>query len=52
MSDPATREDTVKANYEAAEAKYGEENYMRILMVIAKDIDISLAQLVDATPAS
>ena len=43
-----TREDTVKTNYEAAEAQYGEENYMRILMVILKDIDESLAMLVDA----
>jgi len=43
-----TREDTVKANYEAAEAQYGAENYMRIIMVILKDIDESLAQLVDA----
>ena len=53
MSDPTpTREEVVEANIEAAEAKYGEDNFWKILMVIAKDIDISLAQLVDASPSS
>ena len=52
MSDPVTREDTVTANIEAVEDKYGEENFNRIQTQCLKDISISLAMLVDSTPSA
>ena len=48
MSDPTpTRQETVEAHMEAAEAQYGPENYWKVAMVIWKDISVSLAMLVD-----
>lgn len=44
----ATRQDTVEANIEAIEAKYGEDAYWKIITACAKDISVSLAMLVDA----
>ena len=53
MSDPApTREDTVKANVTAVENKYGPEAWPQIQTQILKDINISLALLVDAGSSS
>ena len=43
-----TREETVTANIEAVENKYGVESYLRIITQCAKDISVSLAMLVDA----
>jgi hypothetical protein len=42
-----TREETVTANIEAVESKYGSESYLRIITQCAKDISVSLAMLVD-----
>lgn len=44
-----TREAEVKANVEAVEAQYGDEAYRRIFVQLLKDINISLAMLVDAS---
>lgn len=55
MSDPApTRTETVMANIEAVEGKYGPEAFKQIVIQLLKDIDISLAALVDAgtTPSA
>ena len=46
MADP-TREQTVTANVTAAETKYGKDNYIWIFMQILKDINITLAKLLD-----
>ena len=43
-----TRVETVTANIEAVEGKYGPESYLRIITQCAKDISVSLATLVDA----
>lgn len=51
MSD-TTREATVKANLEAVIKQRGEEGYNQILVQLLKDIDISLAMLVDAGASS
>lgn len=42
-----SRQDTVEANIEAVEAKYGEDSYELIKIQLLKDINISLAMLVD-----
>ena len=48
MADPTpTREETVEANIANAIATYGEGAWKQIILQIAKDIDISIAQLVD-----
>jgi len=53
MADPTpTREDVVTANITAVEAKYGPEAWDQIMTVLLKDISVSLAMLVDNTPAS
>jgi hypothetical protein len=50
MADPTpTREETVTANIEAVENKYGDENYGRLMAVCLKDISLSLAMLVDSS---
>ena len=43
-----TREETVTANLEAVIAKYGDENWVKLLSVALQDISVSLAMLVDA----
>ena len=49
MSDPTpTREQTVEANIQTAVNTYGEGAWRQIVLQILKDIDISLAELVDA----
>lgn len=47
MSDP-TREQTVVANNQAVENKYGPENFWWVIINLLKDINISLAKLIDA----
>jgi hypothetical protein len=47
----ATRVETVTANIEAVIEKYGDEAYNRIMSVCLQDISLSLAMLVDNTPA-
>ena len=48
MSDPTpTRTDTVEDNIEAVEEQYGPEAFRQITLQLLKDIDISLAMLVD-----
>ena len=48
MSDPTpTRQETVEANIEAIENKYGPESYWRVVTQCVKDISVSLAMLVD-----
>ena len=48
MSDPApTREETVEANVANVIATYGEGAWKQIVLQILKDINISLAELVD-----
>ena len=42
-----TREQDVKANNAAIETKYGPENWNRVIIGLLKDINISLAMLVD-----
>lgn len=42
-----SRQDTVEANIEAVEEKYGTDSYELIKIQLLKDIDISLAMLVD-----
>jgi len=50
MADPVpTRQETVEANLEAIDEKYGEENYMKVITQCVRDINISLAMLVDAS---
>lgn len=52
MSDEtATRQETVEANITAVESTYGAENYMKVISTCIKDISVSLAMLVDNTPA-
>lgn len=43
-----TRQDVVEENIEAVETKYGPEANVQINTQLLKDIDISLAMLVDA----
>ena len=53
MADPTpTREDTVEANVTAVENKYGDDNVPRIAIQLLKDINISLAMLVDNDSSS
>lgn len=48
MADPTpTREETVEANVATAIATYGEGAWKQIVLQILKDINISLAELVD-----
>ena len=48
MADPTpTREEVVEANIATAVATYGEGAWKQIVLQILKDIDISLAELVD-----
>jgi len=48
MSDNTeTRQDTVEANVEAVETKYGDGAWNQIMVQLLKDINISLAMLVD-----
>ena len=48
MSDPTpSRQDTVEANVEAVETKYGDGAWNQIQTQLLKDISISLAMLVD-----
>ena len=48
MSDPTpTREETVEENLDTAIATYGEGAWKQIVLQILKDINISLAELVD-----
>lgn len=42
-----TREQDVVANNTAIETKYGAENWNRVIIGLLKDINISLAMLVD-----
>ena len=49
MADPTpSREDTVKANVLAVETRLGPEAYPQIIVQLLKDINISMAMLVDA----
>ena len=53
MSDPTpTRQDTVEANIDAIIARWGDEATLKIIAQCVQDISISLAMLVDSTPAS
>ena len=53
MADPTpTRTETVTANIAAVEGKYGPEGFKQIVIQLLKDIDISLAALVDAGSSS
>jgi len=55
MSDPTpTRTETVEDNTEAVEEQYGPEAFRQITLQLLKDIDVSLAMLVDAgaTPSA
>ena len=48
MADPTpTREETVEANVATAIETYGEGAWKQIVLQIVKDINISLAELVD-----
>ena len=47
-----TREQDVTAHIEAVEAMYGPESYQRIMTQCLKDIDLSLAMLVDNSTTS
>lgn len=47
-----TRQETVEANISAVVAKYGEENWARLLSVCLQDISVSLAMLVDTDTSS
>ena len=48
MADPTpTREEVVEANIATAVDTYGEGAWKQIVLQILKDIDISLAELVD-----
>lgn len=48
MSDPTpTRQETVEANVEAVEARFGDGAWNQIFAQLLKDINISLAMLVD-----
>ena len=47
-----TREATVKANVLAKETQYGSNAMDKIIIQLLKDINISLAMLVDNTPSS
>ena len=48
MSDPTpTRQETVEANIEAIETKYGDGAWNQIFAQLLKDINISLAILCD-----
>ena len=53
MSDETkTRAETVEDNFDAAVTQYGAENYNKILMVVLKDISVSLGMIADnTTPA-
>lgn len=42
-----TRQETVEDNIEAVETRYGEDSYELIKIQLLKDINISLAMLVD-----
>jgi hypothetical protein len=42
-----SRQDTVEANMEEVIAKYGDENWVKLLAVCLQDISVSLAMLVD-----
>ncbi len=47
-----TRAETVAASFEAAKTQYGAENYWKIMMVVMKDISVSLGMIADnTTPA-
>ena len=46
MSEP-TREEVVVENNEAIETKYGPENWHRVIIGLLKDINITLARLLD-----
>ena len=53
MADPTpTRQDTVENNIEAVEDRLGPEAYPQIFVQLLKDINISLAMLVDAGSGS
>ena len=47
-----TRQETVAANLQAVIDKYGEENTDRVVIALLKDINVSLAMLVDAGASS
>ena len=48
MADPTpTRQDTVEANIEAVETQYGYDAMDKIIIQLLKDINVSLAMLVD-----
>ena len=52
MADEQTRQDVVEENIEAVIAKYGEENWVKLLAVCLQDISVSLAMLVDNSSSS
>ena len=47
-----TRQETVKDNIDAVEEKYGPENWNYVWTQLMKDINVSLAMLVDAGSSS
>ena len=47
-----TRQDTVEANIEAVETQYGTDAMDKIIIQLLKDINISLAMLVDSGSGS
>ena len=50
MADPTpTREEVVEANIAEVVATYGDGAWKQIVLQILKDIDISLAELVDGS---
>lgn len=51
-AETTTRETEVKANVTATEAKYGPEAWPQIQTQILKDINITLAKLLDSNSSS
>ena len=47
-----TRAETVSDNFDAAVAQYGAENINKILLVILKDISVSIGMTADNTTPS
>ena len=47
-----TRAETVEDNYDDAVTAYGAENYFKIMMVVLKDISVSLGMIADNTTPS
>ena len=52
MADTPTRQDTVEANIENIENKYGTDQFRQLIAQCVKDISVSLAMLVDAGTSS